>query len=76
MRMVFRQTLNKLIPFLVRPFDKLTAHHERNQHLVVRPDPSATLRTKGLVEGSLSKDLARASLALISWPHFSYSAKT
>lgn len=51
MRMVFRETLNKLIPFLARPFDKLTAHHERNQHLVVRPDPSATLRTKGLVKG-------------------------
>lgn len=23
---------------MVRPFDKLTAHHKRNQHLTVRPE--------------------------------------
>jgi len=34
------------IPFMVRQ-----AHHERDQLLPVRPDPSAALRTKGLVEG-------------------------
>ena len=38
--------MNKLIPFMVRQ-----VHHERNQHLTVRPDPSAALRTKGFVEG-------------------------
>jgi hypothetical protein len=37
-----------VIPVMVRPFDRLTIHHERNQHLAVHPE---------LVEGSLSKDL-------------------
>ena len=35
---VSNESLNKLIPFMVRPFDKLTAHHERNQQLTVRPE--------------------------------------
>ena len=34
-----KETLIKRIPFMVRSFDKLTTHHERNQHLTVRPEP-------------------------------------
>jgi hypothetical protein len=53
-----KETLDKLIPFMVRPFDKallsvaegLTTHHERNQPITVRPE---------LFEGSLSRGLIR-----------------
>ncbi len=41
-----REVLNKLIPRIVRPFDKLTAHHERNQPIAVRPE---------LVEGLIQR---------------------
>jgi hypothetical protein len=34
-----KETLSKLIPLMVRPFDKLTVHHERNQPVTVRPEP-------------------------------------
>ncbi len=47
-----KETLNKLIPFVVRPFDKLTAHHERNQQLTVRPE---------LVEGLIQRSPRPAS---------------
>ena len=50
--MTFKKSLCKLIPLMVRQ-----AHHERNQRLTVRPKP---------VEGSLSKDLFRASLIINS----------
>jgi hypothetical protein len=43
-----RGTLNKLIPLMIRPFDKLTAHHERNQPIAVRPE---------LVEGLIQRFL-------------------
>ncbi len=39
-----KETLNKLIPFMVRQ-----AHHERNQYLTVRPEP-----VEGLIQSFLN----------------------
>ncbi len=43
------ESLNKLIPFMVRQ-----AHHERNQLLAVRPE-----RVEGLNQGYLSQSFAK-----------------
>ncbi|ESS71915.1 hypothetical protein MGMO_85c00400 [Methyloglobulus morosus KoM1] len=39
-----KETLNKLIPLMVRQ-----AHHERNQHVTVRPEP-----VEGLIQSFLN----------------------
>lgn len=44
---VFKEALNKLIPFMVRQ-----AHHERNQYLTVRPEP-----IEGLIQSAASSFL-------------------
>jgi hypothetical protein len=44
-RQMFKETLNKLIPLMVRQ-----AHHERNQQLTVLPEP-----VEGLVQCFLER---------------------
>jgi len=57
---MFKNTRSKLIPSMVRPFDKLTTHHERNQPIAVRPE-----LVEGLVHG-LSKLLLSLMLCALS----------
>ena len=41
-----KDALNNPIPFMVRPFDRLRTHHERDQKVTVRPE-----LVEGLVQG-------------------------
>jgi copper resistance protein B len=51
---LLKEFLGKLIPFIVRPLDKLTAHQQRNQPLTVRLE-SFGYAEESLVEGRSQK---------------------
>ena len=56
------EALIKRAPFMVRQAHiqrvrEALRVHERNQKMTVRPDPSSTLRTKGIVEGLVQRFL-------------------